>query len=191
METLEVLERREFDYDGPVALACGGPTQQQKQAATSTTNIDTQLANDIGTNLPLTNSFYGNMMLGGLPYFNQESQYSTSDIAKQLNDAKAAMAAKNAGYGGALPSGFAAAEDTGLDEDAMQAFDQNQMNLLQQNTQAKVAGAQGLNPLAAGQTAITGANSVMQAPLQNNFWTNLIGGLLGAGTSLGSAVLGA
>jgi hypothetical protein len=53
------------------------------------------------------------------------------------------------------------------------------MQLLQAQQQAKLQGAQGLNPLAPASAAQGGNQSIMNAPLQNNFWSNLIGGMLG------------
>ena len=92
------------------------------------------------------------------------------------------MAAQNAGYGGALPSGFAAQENTDLGENEAQAQANGMFG-------RQLQGAQLLNPQAAAGTALSGANSVMQAPLQNNFWSNLLGGLIQGGSQVGSAAL--
>lgn len=114
-----------------------------------------------------------------MPYFNQESQYGTSSIAKDINQQQAMMKNRLAGEGEALPSGFAESASRDLAEGGAQAFDQNQLGLMQQNEQAKMAGAAGLNPMASATAAQSGNNSIMQAPLQNNFWSNLIGGMTG------------
>lgn len=180
IETGSVVAHEFYDYDGPVDRCCGGPSQQQKDAAASQSALDQQLAQQFKTGSAVTNPFYSNLVTQGLPYFGQQSQYSTSDIAQQLNKAKAGVSNRLAGYGSALPSGFAEAEKTGLDESAMQDFDQNQLGLLQQNLQAKMAGAAGLNPLGTASAATSGNNAIMQAPLQNNFWSNLVGGIVGA-----------
>lgn len=121
------------------------------------------------------------MVNNGIPGFGAESQYSTSDLGQQIGQQKAQMKNQDAGYGAALPSGFEKAQETRLDANAAESFDQNQQNLILQNLQAKQAGAQGLNPLASGATAIQGNNQIMNAPLGNSFWSNLIGGILGSG----------
>lgn len=119
------------------------------------------------------------MVKNGLPYFGAESQYKTSDVANQLKQQDAMLNNRLAGYGSALPSGFAESEKAGMAESAGQAFDQTQLQLLNAQQQAKLTGAQGLNPLGAATAAQSGNNSIMQAPLQNNFWSNLVGGMVG------------
>ena len=119
-------------------------------------------------------------MATGLPYFNQEAQYSTSNLARQINQAKANQRARLSGFGGALPSGFAEASARDLDASGAEAFDQNMLSLLAQQQAAKQAGAAGATGI--GESAFgtaAGANqSIMQAPLQNNFWGNLISGIV-------------
>jgi hypothetical protein len=181
IETGKVLKRKSYRYFGPWALACGGPTAQQQSAATSTSDIDSTLANMFQTDATQTQPFYTNLLQQGLPYFNQQSQYSSSDLAQQEGQQQAALKSRLTGQGSTLPSGFASQEETDLQGQTAEAFDQNQLNLLQQQQQAKMAGAAGLNPLASASTAISGNQSIMQAPLQNSFWSNLIGGILGSG----------
>jgi hypothetical protein len=163
---------------------CGGPSSQQKQAASSQAQLSAEELATLNQTLPTATSFYANEVAQGLPYFAQESQYSTSNLAKQINQARAAQKAKLAGYGGALPSGFASASDRDMALGGAEAFDQNFLNLLNQQQAAKQAGAGGLTGIAstAGGTAAGANQSIMQAPLQNNFWSNLVSGLVqGAG----------
>ena len=137
------------------------------------------LGGQFKTGSAVTTPFYTNLVQQGLPYFGAESQYATSDLARQANQAKATMRNRLAGFGRALPSGFAEASDRAFDADTARAFDSNQRDLLMQNLQAKLVGAQGLNPLAAGSAALGGNQSIMNAPLRNTFWSNLVGGVLG------------
>jgi hypothetical protein len=168
---------------------CGGPSQaqqQQQQAQLTATNQNAALSKQLGdiftSGEQATQPFYTSLLNQGLPYFNAQSQYSTSALAPQINQAQAAQKSKEAGYGGALPSGFADAASRDISTQGAEMFDQNQLSLLQQQEQAKMAGAAGLNPLAAGQTASqTNAGISAQQPLpnlNNNFWTNTIGGAL-------------
>jgi len=159
---------------------CGGPTQQQKQAAATTTDLAKEQAAQYKKYSALTDPFYASVLSGGLPYFGQEAQYGTSDIAKQINQARANYLGRMAGYGDALPSGFAEAGERDISESGAQAFDQNMMNLMQQNFLAKMGAAQALNPFQAAGGATSAGQAVMQAPLQNNFWSNVVGGALGA-----------
>jgi hypothetical protein len=170
---------------------CGGPTQSQKNAAASQAQIsaENQALGDQALSGALP--FYQQEAQQGLPYFAQQANYSTSALAQQINQAKANENAKMAGYGGALPSGFAQANDRDLDIAGANAQDQNMLQLLAAQQAAKQAGAAG--EVGIGQGAMgtaAGANqSIMQAPLQNNFWSNLIAGLVQGGSQMGSAAL--
>lgn len=167
---------------------CGGPSSQQKAAANAQANLDTNMSNLMTQWENETTPFYENVLQKGLPYFNQESQYSTADIAKQINQAKANLAGRNAGFGAALPSGFTEAENADVDEAGAQMFDQNMLNLLNENFQAKSNAASAMNPLGPASVASSGNASIMNAPLQNNFWSNLLGGLIsGAGQAFQGA----
>lgn len=172
---------------------CGGPSSQQKDAAASQAQLTQQQAQVQAQDNAVTQPFFTNEVQKGLPYFNAESQYSTSNLAKQVNQAKAGLAANRAGYGGALPSGFAASQDTDLAAKGAEAFDANQLNMLDRNQQEKdnaaraLAGQQGL----ALTSAFGGNNSIMQAPLSNNFWGNLIQGVIQGGSKVASAYAGA
>lgn len=190
IETGAVIERESFEYFGPVAHCCGGPSAQQTAAASSQGALDTALSNAYTSGSAVTTPFYTNLVENGLPYFGAQSAYSTSALANQADQQKAMLASQDAGYGGALPSGFASAQQTALAAQTAQNFDQNQLSLLQQQEQAQMAGAAGLNPLASASAASSGNNSIMQAPLQNNFWGNLVGGLVSGAGQAGSAFLG-
>jgi hypothetical protein len=164
IETGRVISRDSYEYHGPLVRACGGPTAQQNAAASSTAALDTSLSNQFNTGTAITNPFFSSLV---------SNPQQNPQLAQQYGQQKAQLAANNAGYGSALPSGFAAAENTQLGESYDQAQAQSMFG-------RQLAGAQGLNPLGAATAAQSGNNSIMQAPLSNNFWSNLVGGLIGA-----------
>lgn len=128
-------------------------------------SLDQTLQNQFQTGSAVTNPFYTNLV-------NNPGQ--NPQLAQQYGQQKAALASTDAGFGGALPSGFEAQQKLDLGEGYAQAQDQSMLN-------RQLAGAQGLNPLAAGSAAQTGNASVFNSQaLQNNFWGNLVGGLIGA-----------
>jgi hypothetical protein len=112
--TGKVLSKKFHRYWGKWELACGGPTSQQTAAATSTANIDSTLAGMFQTDATQTQPFYENLLANGLPYFNAQSQYSTSALAQGEGQAEAAQSRSLAGEGSTLPSGFATAAKTDL-----------------------------------------------------------------------------
>ena len=172
---------------------CGGPTQQQKDAATSQTNLNKQQFDESAKNNAITDPIFTQEAQGGLPFFQQESQYSTSDLGRQASIQQAQLKARNAGFGGALPSGFAESQNRDFAASTAENFDQNQMGLLQRNQAEKDQAAallSGKGTQAAG-IATQGNNAVMQAPLQNNFWGNLVQGIVAGGSQMGAAKLGA
>src|SRR5579864_1795773 len=99
METGQVLEGFSYEYEGPIEFFCGGPTQQQKDAATQTAALDKALAGQFTTGTAITNPFFSNLVTN--PGQNPQ-------LAQQYGMQKAGLAARDAGFGGALPSGFEA-----------------------------------------------------------------------------------
>jgi hypothetical protein len=145
---------------------CGGPSPEQKAAAASQSALDQQLAQQFKTGSAVTNPFFSNLVTN--PGQNPQ-------LAQQYAQQKAGLAARDAGFGSALPSGFEAQQELDLGENYAQAQDNSMF-------QRQLTGAQGLNPLGAASAAQSGNTSIMQAPLQNNFWSNVVGGLIsGAG----------
>jgi hypothetical protein len=217
----EVLHREAYDYSGPIVRCCGGPTSQQTAAANNqlalsnemmgiyapAATAETGLVNNLNTAFTTgqaeTEPFYSNLLENGLPYFSENADYSSSAIGQQEAQAQAQLKQRMASGGSNLPNGYEDQLSNDLSTNYGEAFDQNMLALLNQNQAAKMAGAQGLNPIAyastaagansgllgAGSTAVGGNQSVMNAPLQNSFWSNLLGGILGAGGELGSAAL--
>lgn len=170
---------------------CGGPPKEMKAAAASQAKVNNQLSDTFSTNQAATNPYYKNLLENGLPYFNQEKEYGSSQIAQQGKLVKAAQERRLAGFGSTLPSGFAESARRGTDTGMARAFDAHMMELLQRQEEAKMAGAQGLNPLGYASGATGGNNSILQASsLKNNFWSNLVGGVVGGAASIGSAYAG-
>ena len=219
IESGKVLHREAYEYSGPVELACGGPSSQQTQAANQQLQLEQEMAgiyapaaqaesglvNNLNTAFTTgqsqTEPFYSSLLENGLPYFGQQSDYSSSGIGQQEAQAQAQLKQRMAGSGSNLPNGYEDQLSNDLSTNYGEAFDQNMLSLLNQNQAAKMAGAQGLNPIGyastaagansgllnAGSTATNANSSVMNANLTNSFWSNLLGGIIGAGGELGSA----
>jgi len=170
---------------------CGSPPQQIQNAAAAQANLANTEAGIASQDQAIAQPFFANEVQNGLPYFNAQSQYSTSDMANQINQAKAGQNANLAGYGSALPSGFADSASRDLSAQGANMFDQNQLNLLQQQQQAKSGAAGALlgQQQGATSTAVGANSSIAQMPLQNNFWTNLIQGLVSGGSYMGGQAI--
>lgn len=149
---------------------CGGPSQQQKDAATSTANLSNAETAQFQQGSAVTTPFYSNLVT---------NPGQDPALAQQFGQAKAQQAGRNAGFGGALPSGFAEQENTDMAEN----YAKTQANDM---FGRQMAGAQGLNPQAAAGTAVGANQSILQAPLQNNFWSDLVGGLIQGGSQVGA-----
>jgi hypothetical protein len=204
IETGDILERHGFHYDGPILRCCGGPSDAQNQATATQGALNTELANQYKTSAATVDPYATSLVTGGNPVFAQEeaqglpnfaaeSAYGTSGVAKNINQAKATQANKFAGYGTALPSGFAASAARDLDTSGAEAFDQNQQALIAAQEQAKLqgaqlqqgaqtTGAQLLNPLAVAGATTQGNATIPSLAPANSFWGNLVSGLVqGAG----------
>jgi hypothetical protein len=170
---------------------CGGPPQQIKDAAAAQADLSKTEAGIAKQDQAAAFPVLSDQATKGLPFFQQESQYATSNLARQANQQKAQLAAGRAGYGGALPSGFAASQDRDLAATTAENFDQNQLSLLERQQQAKTAAAGALlgQQQGSSSTAASANNSIAQMPLQNNFWGNLIQGILGGASQVGKQVV--
>lgn len=171
IETGEVIECVGYEYVGPIDLACGGPTDDQKKAASNTTALSSDELANYQAGTKVTTPFYDNLTT---------NPGQDPALAQQYGVQKAQQDANFAGYGDALPSGFATAAKTRMGEDYARTQDAGMLN-------RQLTGAQGLNPQQSAQTAVAGNQSVMNAPLQNNFWTNLVGGLIAGGSKAATA----
>lgn len=170
----------------------GGPSSEQKAAASSQANLANEQASAARDALAFTkaqqekvNPFYTSRMENGLPYMNALTDAQGGVTARAFAPAQADLMRRLGSQQG-LPSGFRDQAISDLNEQQGQAFSQNLMGALAANEQAKQAGASGLlgqaqlaNPQSFFQGA-TGANSsIMGAPLQRPGIAGVLGGLAG------------
>lgn len=193
IETLRLLDWEGFDYEGPVAMAGRGPSQQQKDAATSQSNMDKQLSDTFGRQEAFTeaqqnkaNPFYTNLLNNGLPYMNMMTDAASGNTARAFQPAKAQLEQSLGQSANALPSGFATQARSDLASNQAQAYDQQLQQAQGANLQAKEQGAAGIigqgqaaNPTAYSGQAISGNQSVMNAPLASPGLGGLLGGIAG------------
>lgn len=176
----------------------GGPSSEQKQAASSQANLTNQAGQAAQQAQQFTqaqqqkvNPFYTSRMQNGLPYMNAMTDSAGGTTAQAFAPARAQLMQRLGSQQG-LPSGFRDQAMTDFNEGQSQAFDQNLQGALGGNEQAKQAGASGLlgqaqiaNPQGFYGTAMGGNQSIMQAPLQRPGLQGVLGGVAGG---LASAV---
>lgn len=181
IESGVLLAREFYEYDGPVERACGGDALagQKQQAATNNAQLSGEqasLANqEAGTYTP----FFSNIAKNGLSFMPQLEDYSKGTVAQSFAPAQAAQQRSLAGFGDTLPSGFKQQQETNLDAQEGSAFDQNQVQNLLMNQQAKTQAASALNP-AQFFSGATGANQSIlgAAPVNSGGVGNFLGGAL-------------
>lgn len=170
----------------------GGPTSQQKAAATAQTNLANtesqagqQALQFVQNQQNAVNPFYTSRMQNGLPYFNQITDAASGTTARAFAPARQQLL-QQLGTQQGLPSGFRQQALTDLDSQQARAFDQQLQGGLGANEQAKQAGASGLlgqAQLANPQGFFAGAGganqSILQAPLQKPGLGGLLGGVAG------------
>lgn len=133
-----------------------------------------------GTYLP----FFSNIAKNGLSFMPQLQDYSSGTLAQSFAPAKAAQARSLAGFGDALPSGFKQQSQDNLNASEGQAFDQNQVQNLLMNQQAKTSAASALNPAQFFSGASGSNSSILSAPpLQSGGIGNWLGGALSGAIS--------
>lgn len=171
----------------------GGPSQQQKDAATAQSNLDNQLGSAFSQNYKFqqaqqnkANPFYTSMMQNGLPYNAALTDAAAGTTAQAFQPAKAQLERQLGQQANALPSGFAMGARSDLAAQQARAYDQNMQQNLGANFAAKQAGASGLlgqaqiaNPAQYSGQAIEGNRSVMNTPLASPGLGGLLGGLAG------------
>lgn len=181
IETGATIAHEWYEYDGPIAKLCGGDalTNQKQQAATSQAQLSAEEGDLAKKAAAIQYPFLKNLTENGLPFMPQLEDYSSGTIAKSFAPAKAAQARSLAGYGDTLPSGFRQQSQDNLNASEGEAFDQNQVQNLMLNQQAKTSAASMLNP-AQYFTGASGANgSILSAPpLQSGGIGNFLGGAL-------------
>lgn len=199
MATMQVIEKDEFEYSGPLAFLGGGPSPEQKAAAVNEAAL-TKTATDTASKqnareddqYAQVKPFYTNRLQNGLPYINQLLDPMSGIISRAFAPAYQSLNQRFAVDG--LPSGSKDAAIRDLDAQKARAYDTQMVGALQQNDAAKqdaasgLVGQQGLALSSAmGNTnaALSGNNSIMQAPLQSQGVGGILGGVLqGTGAAL-------
>jgi hypothetical protein len=176
---------------------CGGDAlaPQKQQEANSQVALNDQLTSMFKTYASASNPFWLNQLKNGLPFMSQLTDYTGGTLAKSFAPVRAQVNRNLSGFGDTLPSGFKEQTNTNLGAEEGQAFDQNMVQALMANQQAKERAAGALNPLAAASTASGTAGSVLSAPAVNgggigNFLGGAVSSLLqGAGAGATAAAI--
>lgn len=193
IESMALVDWEGFEYEGPLDLAGGGPSDEQKQAAASQTALNTELGGAFKSNEAFkekqqaaVNPFYQSRMQGGLPYFSNLTDSAAGTTAAAFAPARAGLEQQLGQNPNSLPSGFAMGARSDLAANQARSFDQQLTGAMGANEQAKQAGASGLlgqaqiaNPLGYGSAATSGNQAIMQAPLATPGLGGLLGGLAG------------
>ncbi len=171
----------------------GGPSQQQKDAATAQTNLDNTLGKAFSQEQQFkdaqqqkANPFYTGLMNNGLPYQANLTDAAGGNTARAFAPARAQLEKSLGQNANSLPSGFATGARSDLAANQARAFDQQLGGVQGANLQAKQQGAAGIlgqaqiaNPTAYSGQAISGNQSIMNAPLASPGLGGLLGGLAG------------
>jgi len=122
----------------------------------------------------------------GLPYYSQLTDQASGDTARGFAPARAQLEQQLRQSPNALPSGFATGARSDLAAQQGRAFDESLQAAQGANFQAKQQGAAGLlgqaqiaNPTSYSGQALSGNQSVMNAPLAKPGLGGLLGGLAG------------
>lgn len=170
----------------------GGPSAEQRAAAASQANLANQTASTAQRQEQFLESqenkidpFGTSRLNNGLPFFNALTDYTGGTTAAAYAPGRGAILRKFDTMSG-LPSGMK--EQTLADYDANEArgYDQGLVGNLLTNEQSKEEAARLLtgqeqiaNPIGYTSEAMSGNQSIMQAPLQNPGLGGLLGGIAG------------
>lgn len=171
----------------------GGPSQQQKDAASAQADLDKQLGSAFSQQLQFqqaqqnkANPFYTSMMNNGLPYYSALTDAAAGTNAQAFQPAKAQLEQQLGTQANQLPNGFAQQARTDLAARQARSFDQQLTQNMGANFQARQAGAAGLlgqaqiaNPAQYSGQAIQGNTSLMNAPLASPGLGGMLGGIAG------------
>lgn len=186
------ISRREFDYEGPLDLCGGGPSQEQKAAASSQANLTNQLGATAARQQAFSeaqqnkaNPLYTDLMENGDPNFNAESDNTRGVLGQAYQPARAALERRLSSFS-SLPSGFAEQSRADLDRSQARDFDSQLTGLLDKKLAIRQAGASGIlgqaqiaNPQSYYQGALQGNQSILQAPLQKPGFAGILGQFAG------------
>lgn len=190
--TGDLLEWEGYEYDGPVALAGGGPSASQRNAADSQSRLADEQAAIARENqkqqqaqFAKIDPFATERLKNGLPFFNALTDFNSAENAQGYAPMRADIL-RSTNSMGDLPSGYRDAQLNRLEAMRARDFDSGLKNALFANEQSKqdaarmlTGQAQLLNPLGYFSGASQGYNSIMQAPLAKPGIGGLLGGLAG------------
>lgn len=153
----------------------GGPDSTQKAAEQSQSKLANTMADIFNKNQAQVGPFEENRMKNGLgltpDYQQQQTAAAFAPARAQLNSRLARM--------GPLPSGFKLQANTDLDAAQARSAQSSFLQNFLLNDQAKVQGAQMMNPLAFGSQAQAGYGGIMQMPYQPSALGSIMGGAVG------------
>lgn len=197
IESGRLLEWDGYDYEGPLELCGGGPSASQKRAAAQTErSAAEQLAQARQMNAreqeqyDAIKPFAFSRLQGGLPFFGALTDYSSGTNARAFAPARTALLQRLGSFQ-SLPSGFREQALTDFDSARARGFDENLLQALFANEQAKSEAARLLtgqqqiaNPLGYYGGAQQGYNNILQA---QSLVRPGLGGIIGtlADTALG------
>jgi hypothetical protein len=197
----ELLEWEGYEYDGPVALCGGGPSDSQKAAAASqaaenqqNTATQQQMLQMYKDQYAKINPFETSIMANGLPYLKALTDYSNGTTARSFLPGRAQLIRNLGGVNPASqPNGFKTAAIADYDNNTARAFDDNMSSALTSDYNARQQAASALtnqqqlaNPLSWANAVTAGNSSIMQAPLST---PSPFAPILGAVSGLGSSAI--
>jgi hypothetical protein len=192
METMKVLEEEWFEYEGPLALAGGGPSSEQKAAASSqrqATDAELAIAKERAERerrqYQFAIPFIRQRLDQGNPYTSVLLDNQGGVISRAFQPAYARVARSGEG-----PSGSYNAQVRALDAEKARAQADAMGGILANDEASRVNALAALTnqqQIAAPQAffglANSGNNSIMQAPLQSPGFAAVLGGVAGAALS--------
>lgn len=179
----------QYEYDGPLVMCGGGPSDEEKQAAASQLKTADTLNNIAQGNqaqqqkiFDAIKPFGTSRMNAGLPFFNSLTDFASGTNARAFAPAKANL---NRGLQRANASPMARLQaNTDFDMQRARGFDSALTSNLFANEQAKQQGAQilsgqagQLNPLGYYQATQQGYNPQQYSGMRSPGAMGLVGGL--------------
>lgn len=185
----------QYEYDGPVVMCGGGPSDQEKQAAQSQLDLSKQLGTIATGNqaqqqkiFDAIKPFATSRMNGGLPFLNALTDFAGGTNARSFAPARANLIR-------GLTQAHASPESrlqslTDFDQQRARGFDSALTSNLFSNEQAKQQGAQilsgqagQLNPLGYFQATQQGYNPQQYSGMRTPGVGGIIGGAAGGALS--------
>src|SRR3972149_3924771 len=126
---------------------CGGPSRQQKDAAKSQSDLSKYLVGSGKAQDAFKIPYLKSRVEGGLPFLKEYTDYSGGSLARSLAPQQAQLNSRLNRFGSALPSGFKEQTLADFDTRRGRAFDDQLLQglLLDEEARARAAGL--ANPL--------------------------------------------